>query len=352
MNMHTKNDRFLRACRSEPVDRTPIWLMRQAGRYMPEYRRVRERFGILDIIKTPELACEVTMQPLGVFDLDAGIIFSDILPPLEGMGLELEFARGEGPVIHNPIRKVADIERVTVRPPEETMKFTLEAIRLVRKELAGAGIPLIGFSGAPFTLACYAIEGGGSRTFLRTKRLMTGEPAAWRVLMEKMSDLVAGYLHAQVDAGAQALQIFDTWVGELSPTDFRTSVMPFLEDIIKRVRPTGVPLIYFGTNTNGMLELIAGLGTDVVGVDWRIGIGDAWRRLQRSGGGMAVQGNLDPAALFDPWDALAGKAAAILDEVAGRAGHIFNLGHGILPETPVDNVRRLVEFVHEYDAKK
>jgi uroporphyrinogen decarboxylase len=323
--------------------------MRQAGRYMTEYRRVRERYGILDIIKTPELACEVTMQPLNAFDLDAGIIFSDILPPLEGMGLKLEFAKGEGPVIHNPVRVAADVDRLEVHPPDETMGFTLDAIRLVRKELGEAGVPLIGFSGAPFTLACYAVEGGGSRAWLRAKRMMAADPESWQTLMNKLSEVVAGYLCAQVSAGAQALQIFDTWVGELSPSEFKHNVLPYLKNIIEKVRPTSVPLIYFGTNTNGMFGLIRELDTDVVGVDWRIELGEAWQRL---GAGVAIQGNLDPTALFDPWDVLASKAGLILDEAAGRPGHIFNLGHGILPETPVDNVKRLVDFVHERGAQK
>jgi len=265
------------------------------------------------------------------------------------MGLELEFARGEGPVIHNPIRSAADVDRINVRAAEETMGFTLDAIRLVRQELGEAGVPLIGFSGAPFTLACYAIEGGSSRAFLRAKRMMAADPDAWRLLMQKMSEVVAGYLRAQVDAGAQALQIFDTWVGELSPAVFRDNVMPYIRSIIENVRSAGVPLIYFGTNTNGMLDLIRELDTDVVGVDWRIRLGEAWQRL---GDGVAIQGNLDPTALFDPWDVLADKAGRILDEAAGCPGHIFNLGHGILPETPVDNVNRLVDFVHERGAQK
>ncbi|MEJ2719710.1 MAG: uroporphyrinogen decarboxylase [bacterium] len=348
MNDTNKNNRFLKACRREAVDRTPVWLMRQAGRYMPEYRRMRERYGILDIIKTPELACEVTMQPLQTFDLDAGIIFSDILPPLEGMGLDLEYAHGEGPVIHSPVREMLDVERLLVRPAEESMAFTLEAIRLVKRELDGTGVPLIGFSGAPFTLACYAIEGGGSRAFLRTKRMMSAEEDAWRLLMQKMTDVVKDYLLAQVSAGAQALQLFDTWVGELCPREFEDKVMPYLKIVIEAVRPTGVPLIYFGINTSGMLDLIRELKTEVVGVDWRIGLAEAWRRL---GFDVAIQGNLDPAALFNPWDKLARKAGVVLDEAAGRPGHMFNLGHGILPKTPVDNVKRLVDFVHERGAK-
>ncbi|UCG51152.1 MAG: uroporphyrinogen decarboxylase [Candidatus Latescibacterota bacterium] len=340
--------RFLRACRRERVDRTPIWLMRQAGRYMAEYRKVRERHSILEIIKTPELACEVTLQPLDAFELDAGIIFSDILPPLEGMGLDLEFTSGEGPVIRNPVRSTRDVEALRVLPANETMGFTLDAIRLVRRELEGRGVPLIGFSGAPFTLACYAIEGGGSRNYLRTKQTMSATEA-WRDLMDKMSTVVADYLVSQADAGAQVLQLFDTWAGELSPRDYKNKVMPYTKSVIEKVRQAGVPIIYFGKNMNGMLEVVRELGSDVVGIDWRIDLDEAWRRL---GDGVAIQGNLDPAALFDPWDELKKKAKVILEQASGRCGHIFNLGHGILPKTPVDNVRRLVDYVHGTEVQK
>jgi len=352
----TKRDKakglpFLDACLRKPVDRTPIWLMRQAGRYMEAYRRVREKHSILDIIRTPELSCEVTLQPLDAFDLDAGIIFADILPPLQGMGLELEFVKGDGPVIHNPLRTAKDVEDLRVLPAEETLGFTLDAIKLTRRELDGRGIPLIGFSGAPYTLACYAIEGGGSRNYLNTKRLMYGEPDVWRRLMEKMSAMVEDYLIAQARAGAQALQIFDTWAGELSPGDYRDHVLPFTRGIIDGIRrgAGGVPIIYFGTNMNGIPHLVRELGADVVGVDWRIRLGDAWAQL---GAEFAVQGNLDPTALFAPWKRLEHSARLVLDEAGGRPGHIFNLGHGILPETPVDNVKRLVDFVHEAGARK
>jgi uroporphyrinogen decarboxylase len=347
--MHTsiQDSRFLRACRREPVDATPVWLMRQAGRYMAEYRALREKYTILEMIKTPELALQVTMQPMNAFALDAAIIFADILPPLEGMGLPLEFVHGEGPHIDTPVRTAADVARLRVLPPEETLHFTLDAIRLARAELDGRGLPLIGFSGAPFTLAAYAIEGGGSKNFLHVKRFMHEDPTAWHQLMEKLSQVVGEYLLAQARAGANALQLFDSWVGQLSPDDYREYVMPYSRAALETAREAGVPLIHFGTETNGMLELIREAGGDVIGVDWRIDLDAAWARL---GEGVAVQGNLDPVALFAPWDALRRRAQSVLDRASGRPGHIFNLGHGILQHTPVDNVRRLVDFVHEYTS--
>jgi len=373
----TSNSRFLRACRREPVDATPIWLMRQAGRYMAEYRALRQRHTILEMIKTPELACEVTLQPIRAFDLDAAIIFADILPPLEGMGLPLEFVKGEGPVIAAPVRTAADIAALRVHPPEETLGFTLEAIKLARRELDSRGLPLIGFSGAPFTLASYAIEGGSSRNYVLTKSLMMGEPALWSQLMQKLSEVVGQYLLAQAAHGAQVLQLFDSWVGQLSPEDYRRSVLPYSRRAIEIARRAGVPIIHFGTNTGGMLDLIRDAGSPssgsgqedaplpsqgggrgvgerfpgqlVIGVDWRIPLDVAWRQL---GDGVAVQGNLDPVALFAAWPQLRERAQRVLDAArsVGRPGHIFNLGHGILPDTPVDNVRRLVDFVHEYSS--
>ncbi|MEM7531076.1 MAG: uroporphyrinogen decarboxylase [Chloroflexota bacterium] len=346
------NNRFLSACNQQPVDATPVWLMRQAGRYMAEYRQLRERYTILEIIKTPDLACEVTMQPINAFDLDAAIIFADILPPLEGMGLSLEFVKGEGPLIHNPIRTTADVEALRVPSPEESLWFTLQAIGLVRKELDPRGIPLIGFSGAPFTLASYAIEGGGSRNYVHAKGMMMGAPETWHVLMQKLSELVGQYMLAQAKAGAQVLQLFDSWVGALSPDDYRQYVQPYSRRAIEIAQQGGVPIIHFGTNTNGMLEDIKEAGGDVIGVDWRIDLDTAWARLNApETRTVAVQGNLDPLALFAPWDELQQRAQRVLDQAAGRPGHIFNLGHGILPQTPVDNVRRLVDFVHEYSSK-
>jgi uroporphyrinogen decarboxylase len=339
------NSRFLKACRREATDTTPIWLMRQAGRYMPEYRALREKYSILELIKTPELACEVTLQPLQAFQLDAGIIFADILPPLQGMGLELDFVRGEGPIIYNPVRTAEDIEALDVRPAEESLGFTLDAIRLVRRELDGRGIPLIGFSGAPFTLASYAVEGGSSSHRIKVKSLMMNQPKLWHRLMSKLSEVAGEYLFAQAQAGAQALQVFDSWVGEISPYDYEHFVMPYSRRTIEIASQAGVPIIHFGTGTSGMLKQIQQAGGDVIGVDWRIELAQAWEIL---GDNVAVQGNLDPTALFADWESLKRRASQILDSVKGKPGHIFNLGHGILPETPVENVRRLVDFVHEY----
>ena len=342
------NTRFLSACRRQPVDATPIWLMRQAGRYMAEYRELRQKHTILDIIKTPALACEVTMQPINAFDLDAAIIFADILPPLEGMGLDLEFVKGEGPVLHNPVRSPADVDQLRVPPAEEALWFTLEAIKLARQALDSRGTPLIGFSGAPFTLAAYAVEGGSSRHYLEVKRFMMAEPEAWARLMTKLSDVVGDYLLAQARVGAQVLQVFDSWVGVLSPSDYHDYVMPYTKRAIDKARQGGVPIIHFGTESNGMLELIRDAGGDVIGVDWRIDLDAAWARL---GDDVAIQGNLDPIALFAPWPELKKRAQRVLDLAAGRPGHVFNLGHGILPQTPVDNVKRLVDFVHEYSSR-
>jgi uroporphyrinogen decarboxylase len=311
---------------------------------MAEYRVLREKHALLEIIKTPELACQVTLQPIHAFDLDAAIIFADILPPLEGMGLNLEFAAGEGPVLHNPVRSAADVDALQVRPPEEALGFTLEAIRLARNELDPRGIPLIGFGGAPFTLAAYAVEGGGSRNYEQVKGLMMGDPATWHRLLGKLAEVVGHYLLAQAQAGAHALQIFDSWVGALSPADYREFALPYTRRAIEIARGAGVPIIHFGVDTSGLLELIRDAGGDVIGVDWRIDLAAAWDRL---GSAVAVQGNLDPVALLAPWPELRRRAQIVLDQAAGRPGHIFNLGHGILPSTPVDNVRRLTEFVHE-----
>jgi uroporphyrinogen decarboxylase len=339
--------RLVRACRRLPVDATPIWLMRQAGRYMAEYRALRERHSLLDMIKTPELACEVTLQPIQAFDLDAAIIFADILPPLEGMGLRLEFVNGEGPAILNPLRDAADVARLRVTPPEESLGFTLRAIQLARAALDPRGIPLIGFSGAPFTLAAYAIEGGSSRTYHKAKGLMLSEPAIWHTLMTKLSEVVGTYLLAQARAGAQVLQLFDSWVGHLAPEDYRRFVAPYTSQAIAIAQPAGVPIIHFSTDTSGMFELVRDAGGDVISIDWRTNLDVAWARL---GDRVALQGNLDPVALLAPWPELRARAQLVLEQAAGRAGHIFNLGHGILPQTPPDHVKRLVDFVHEYHA--
>jgi len=342
------NDRFLKACRRQPTDATPIWLMRQAGRYMPEYRAIRAQNSMLEVVHSPALACEVTMQPIRAFDLDAAIIFADILTVLPGMGLDLDFAKGEGPVIYNPIGSAADVDALRTPPAAENVPFTLEAIRLVRRELDGK-IPLIGFSGAPFTLASYAIEGGGSKNYTRVKSFMYSQPQAWGRLMEKLTQVVSDYLIAQAQAGAQALQIFDSWAGVLAVGDYRAYVLPYVQRVVQSVRSkTDVPLIYFGTDLNAMLPTIAQIPVDVLGMDWRIHIDVGWQQV---GAGFAVQGNLDPVALFAPWAEIQQRTDDILARVSGQAGHIFNLGHGILPETPIDHVKRLVDYVHEQTNK-
>jgi uroporphyrinogen decarboxylase len=342
-----EQSRFLRACRRQPVDATPVWLMRQAGRYMPEYRELRSHYTILEMIKTPELACEVTMQPINAYDLDAAIIFADILPPLEGMGLDLEFVNGEGPVIHNPVRTRADVDALKVPDPRESLAFTLEAIRLTRKELDPRGIPLIGFSGAPFTLASYVIEGGSSKSYLHAKGMMMSDPAAWHLLMEKLSEVIGHYMLAQAQAGAQTLQFFDSWVGNLSPSDYREYVLPHSRHALEIAHQGGVPIIHFGTNTVGLLNDMKQAGGDIIGVDWHIDLDVAWKQL---GYDTVIQGNLDPVALFASWPEIEKRTRDILDRAGGRPGHIFNLGHGILQHTPVENVRHLVDFVHTYSA--
>jgi uroporphyrinogen decarboxylase len=322
--------------------------MRQAGRYMAEYRAIRARHTLLEICAQPELAAEVTLQPVNRLDVDAAIIFADILLPLVPMGIDLEFAAGEGPVIHNPVRAAADVDALRVIDPEESISDTLDAIRIVAHELDGK-VPLIGFAGGPFTVASYLIEGGSSRSYIRTKRLMYDAPDAWAKLMEKLAAVTARYLQAQIKAGAGAVQLFDSWVGALSPYDYRTRVLPYMRGIIEQLTPLGVPVILFGTGTSGILELLAAAGSDVVGVDWRINIDEAWARI---GTDRAVQGNLDPVALFAPAEEIERQVRDILDRVDNRPGHIFNLGHGILPETPVENVQRVIDLVHRLSERK
>ncbi len=326
------------------MPRVPIWLMRQAGRYLPEYRELRSRYGMLDILGSAELAARVTLQPLRRFDFDGAIIFADILPPLVGIGLQLSFGNGTGPRIHNPIRGAHDIARLRVSDPRRDAAATMDALRLVRRELPPQ-VALLGFSGAPFTLATYAVEGGTSRQFTLTKRLMFEQPAAWRALMERLTRLVIDYLTAQVDAGAQALQIFDSWAGVLGRTDYRDQVLPFVQQVCAGVLATGVPLIYFSTGTGGLLDLLAELPCQVLSVDWRVDMAVARRVLPPA---MALQGNLEPALLFAPAEVLEERARAVLSVMAGTPGFIFNLGHGILPQTPPGSVARLVDVVHRY----
>lgn len=342
----TMNDRFLKACRREPVDCTPVWFMRQAGRYMIEYRRLREKHSILELCKTPELAAQVTMQPIDRFALDAAIIFADILLPLEPMGLSLEFAEGEGPVIHNPVRDGAAVERLKVIDGGE-LQYVMDAINLTRTKLAGR-VPLIGFAGAPFTLASYAIEGGSSRNYVRTKQMMYGEPQAWHRLMDKFARVITGYLRRQIKAGAQAVQLFDSWVGCLSAGDYAEYVMPHVQLIFEGLKHEGVPLIHFGTGTTAILKAMRRAGGDVIGVDWRIPLDEAWDLV---GHDRAVQGNLDPVALFGPIPEIERRVTDILRRAAGRPGHIFNLGHGILPNTPVEHVAAAIDLVHKLSQK-
>jgi len=340
------NDRFLKACRREPVDCTPVWFMRQAGRYMQEYQAVRAKHSILDVCKTPDLAAEVTLQPIERFPLDAAIIFADILLPLEAMGLQLEFAEGEGPVIHNPIRSRAAVDRLAVIDGQE-LRYVYDAIRVTRRALDGR-VPLIGFAGAPFTLASYAIEGGGSRNYVATKQLMYREPETWHRLMDKLARVVTGYLRQQIHAGAQAVQLFDSWVGCLAPDDYAEYVLPHVQLIFTGLKREGVPLIHFGTGTARLLGLMRKAGGDVIGIDWRVPLDVAWKTV---GYDVAVQGNLDPVALFAPLHEIERRVEKILAEAGGRPGHIFNLGHGILPNTPVENVAAAIDFVHKLSTR-
>ena len=354
------NSRFLKACRGEPVDCTPVWLMRQAGRYMQEYRDVRAQTDFLGLCKTPELAAKVTLDAQRILGVDAAILFADLLPILEPLGLQLSYEEGEGPKIHNPVRTAADIDALLEQDPRQSMPFVGEAIKIIRRELP-ADIPLIGFAGAPFTLAAYAIEGGGSRNYIHAKTLMYSDPGAWSVLMEKLSGQVIEYLRAQIEWGVNAVQLFDSWVGCLSPADYRMYVLPHVTRIIKAVQgyspekgsgtlrepdPYSVPVIYFGTGTATLLGAIMEAKPDVLGIDWHTPLQRGWEI-----GAKAVQGNMDPVTLFGPRDVVLAKAQDVLDAAANHDGHIFNLGHGILPKTPVDNVKALVEYVHEKSAR-
>jgi uroporphyrinogen decarboxylase len=345
----SRADRFLNACHNRPVDATPIWLMRQAGRYMSEYMALRQQYSILEMIHSPELAAEVTLQPIRAFDVDAGIIFSDILPPLTSMGLDLTFIKGEGPVIGNPLRETADIEALSVPDGPEILPATLQAISLTVKELDGL-VPLIGFAGAPFTLASYAIEGGSTRNYWRVKSLMYQSPSTWHDLMEKLSQLVAGHLIASIRAGAAAVQIFDSWIGALSPDDYREYVLPHVRrtaSMVKQAEPD-TPLIYFGTGTAGFLSDFASVEADIIGIDWRQDLATAWSVIGHDRG---IQGNLDPLLLNAPDATLQHGASRIVDAANGRDNHIFNLGHGIIKETNPDKVATLVDFVHSYSAR-
>ena len=342
--MSAPNSRFVRACKAQPVDRTPVWFMRQAGRYMPEYRAVRKKYSLIEICKKPELAAEVTITAAEALGVDAAIIFADLLLPLEVMGLPFRFAAGEGPVIDKPVRGKKDVARLRTDQAAD-LGYVAEAIRLVCTHF-GDRLPMIGFCGAPFTLASYMIEGGGSRNYVHTKRMMYSEPSTWAELMGKLVAVTSEYATEQVRAGADTIQIFDSWVGCLSVADYRRYVLAHATDLVRRLQKTGVPVIYFGTDSATLLPSMQETGAEVVGLDWRIPLDDGWRSMKFQG---AVQGNLDPVVLFADWKEIELRAEDIFRRAAGRPGHIFNLGHGILPETPVENVKRLCEFVQQHD---
>lgn len=347
---HTKaipdGGRFLRACLRLPVDRTPVWFLRQAGRYMPEYQAVRREHTLLEICQSPELAAEVTITAAEKLDVDAAIIFADLLLPLGPLGLDFVFQAGEGPVVHHPVRTAADIDALRTNRTAD-LGYVAQAIARVAKHFAGR-IGMIGFCGAPFTLASYMIEGGGSDNYIETKRLMYSDPMAWQALMEKLVTVLAEFAGQQVRAGADVIQVFDSWVGALSASDYREFVLPITRTLVRQIQALGVPVIYFGVDTATLLPDIRGLGADVVGLDWRTPLDIGWKTL---GHACAVQGNLDPIALFAPEKLLRARVAEVLQQAAGRPGHIFNLGHGIVPGTPVENVQRVVRWVREISAE-
>ena len=343
--MAAPESRFVKACRSLPVDRTPVWFMRQAGRYMAEYRAVRKQYSLIEICKKPEVAADVTITAAEALGVDAAIIFADLLLPLEVMGLPFHFSAGEGPVIEQPIRDQADVRRLKTNGAAE-LGYVAEAVRLVAKHFRER-LPVIGFCGAPFTLASYMIEGGGSRNYVFTKKMMYTSPETWDELMRKLVSVVSEYAIEQVQAGADTVQIFDSWVGCLSVEDYRRYVLPRTTELVRKVQQSGVPVIYFGTDSATLLPSMSETGAEVIGLDWRIPLDEGWKSVGLSAG---VQGNLDPVTLFAPWKEIQSRAKDILVRAAGHAGHIFNLGHGILPDTPVESVKRLAEFVQKESA--
>ncbi len=338
------NDTFLKACRGEKTSYTPVWIMRQAGRYLPEYQKVRSKVDFLTLCKTPELAAEVSIQPVDILKVDAAILFSDILIPVEAMGMKLEFSEAKGPILYDPIRNDVAVSRLRSIKAVEDVPFVMDAVKLLVKKL---NVPLIGFSGAPFTLATYMIEGGGSRNFTNTKRMMYQTPELFGALMDKITDTVIDYLQAQIDAGVDAVQIFDSWAGVLSPVDFEAYALKYVQRIVSALKGKA-PVIYFALNGSAMLRLVRKAGADVFGVDWRIDMADAVNAL---GGDAAVQGNLDPCTLFGKKELIRERVKGVLHGAQGAKGHIFNLGHGILPETPVENAVALVEAVHELSSR-
>src|SRR5512140_693470 len=344
--MSSPDSRFVRACKGQPVDTTPVWFMRQAGRYMAEYREVRKHHSLVEICKKPSLAAEVTITAAEYLDVDAAIIFADLLLPLEVMGLPFHFSAGEGPVIERPLREAADVKALTTNGASE-LGYVAEGIAACVKHW-GDKLPVIGFCGAPFTLASYMIEGGGSRNYIETKKLMYRSPEAWDQLMHKLVGVLAEFAVEQVHAGADVIQVFDSWVGCLSPSDYRRFVLPRTTELVQKIKESGAPVIYFGTDSSTLLVDMKETTADVIGVDWRIGIDDAWELLKHRG---SVQGNLDPVVLFASKKEIRSQAADVIRRAGGSAGHIFNLGHGILPETPVEHVKDLVDFVHDFSSK-
>ena len=340
-----RDSRFIRACRREPVDRVPMWIMRQAGRYLPEYRELRKRYGFLEVCRTPELATEVTLQPLRRFPFDAAILFSDILIPVDAMGCHVEF--NPAPTFAHPIRSKADVDTLHVPDPVSETGYVMDAIRMLKRELP-EGTPLIGFSGAPITLATYMVEGGTSKTFDRLRRFMVESPAAARRLLDMLEETVSTYLSAQAEAGADALQLFDTWAGLFGPTDYNTWAVPGIRRIVDSLRKYDVPIIYYANGAGALLEQIGSLGVDVVGIDWRTPLNAARQTL---GPQHAVQGNLDPTVLYASPEFIDERVSALFEDAGLGAGHIFNLGHGILPDVPVEHVHAFVESVHRHGQR-
>jgi uroporphyrinogen decarboxylase len=337
------NTRFVDACRRRPTDVRPVWFMRQAGRYLKQYRDIRAHHGILEMCKRPDLAAAVTLQPVEILDVDAAIIFADLLLPVEPMGLKLRYATGEGPIIDNPVRTSDDIDSLSTHNVDE-LGYVGEAIQLVTRTLAGR-VPVIGFVGAPFTMASYMIEGGASRNFIKTKRLMYSDETLWRRLMGKIVDVLAPFAISQIAAGAKAIQVFDSWIGALGPDDYVRYAAPYSRALIERIRSGGVPVIHFGTGASGFFREMHAAGGDVLGCDWRINIDQAWMEISYRS---AIQGNLDPVVLFAPLPELKQRVQDLLRRTGVRPGHIFNLGHGILPETPVENVKAVVQMVRDF----
>src|SRR5438270_1593044 len=343
----TGAERMLAACRRQPVDATPVWFMRQAGRTLARYRALRERYPILTLAKTPELCSKITLMPVEELGVDGAVMFADIMLPLEPMGVSREIQPDLGPVIHAPIRDLAAVERLRPLDPDEGVPFVLETIRTLRSELSDGRAAVIGFSGAPFTLACYLIEGRPSRDYAQAKALMFREPAVWSALMDRLADGMIAYLSAQVEAGADVIQVFDSWIGALSPADYKRSVQPWMRRIFDALRPIGAPTIYFGTGNVSLLESMAAAGSDLMSVDWRLGLDEAWQRIGVLKG---IQGNLDPARPVAGWNAACEGMRDVLSRASGRPGHVFNLGHGVMPETDPDVLKRLVDAVHSETA--